>query len=123
MDDDRAAVFALLTAERAGTEAQAAALAADLDGIIAAASLGATDDEHDPEGTTIAYERAHVSSLLADAKVRLSDLDAALARLAAGDYGACATCGRPIAPERLAARPATTTCIDCAAAVGDRRRG
>ena len=32
----------------------------------------------------------------------------------AGIYGICETCGRPIAPERLAARPATRTCIDCA---------
>ena len=29
-------------------------------------------------------------------------------------YGICETCGRPIAPERLAARPAARTCIDCA---------
>jgi len=31
-----------------------------------------------------------------------------------GVYGICETCGRPIAPERLAARPAARTCIDCA---------
>jgi DnaK suppressor protein len=29
-------------------------------------------------------------------------------------YGICETCDRPIGAERLAARPAARTCIDCA---------
>jgi DnaK suppressor protein len=114
MDDERVALFARLTAEREDAVAQVAALAADLDGIIAAASLANIDDEHDPEGTTIAYERAHVASLRSDVEARLRGLDAALARLAAGDYGRCASCGKQISAERLTARPAATTCITCA---------
>ena len=46
---------------------------------------------------------------------RTHDVEAALARRDAGDYGRCENCGRPIAPGRLAARPAARTCIDCAA--------
>jgi DnaK suppressor protein len=103
-----------LVAERAETEAQAMTLAGDLDGIIAAAASGATDDEHDPEGATIAYERQHVASLLSDAQARLRELDHALAQLAAGSYGKCESCGEPIATERLAARPTASTCIACA---------
>ncbi|MFG1927272.1 TraR/DksA family transcriptional regulator [Cryptosporangium sp. NPDC048952] len=103
-----------LTEERADTAAQVSALSADLDGIIEAAAMSNTDDEHDPEGATIAYERAHTASLLASALARLDDLDRALARHAAGDYGRCESCGAPIAPERLAARPSTNVCIDCA---------
>ncbi|TQS45817.1 TraR/DksA family transcriptional regulator [Cryptosporangium phraense] len=113
MDDD---VLRALTEERADTVAQISALTRDLDGIIEAAAMVATDDEHDPEGTTIAYERAHTASLLSAAAGRLDDLDRALARHAAGDYGRCESCGGPIAPERLAARPSTSTCIACAAA-------
>ena len=107
-------VYRALTEERADTAAQIAALTADLDGIIEAAAMVATDDEHDPEGTTIAYERAHTASLLSGAVDRLAALDRALARYASGDYGRCESCGRAIAPERLAARPSTNVCIDCA---------
>lgn len=103
-----------LAAERADTIAQVSALTADLEGIIGAAAMSNTDDEHDPEGTTIAYERAHTASLLSSARGRLVELDRALARHAAGEYGRCETCGGPIAPERLAARPAASTCIGCA---------
>lgn len=114
-DATHARIVASLTAARADARAQATALAADLDGIIAAATSVATDDEHDPEGTTIAYERAQAAALLADAHARVRAIDAALARLAAGEYGRCGSCGGSIAPERLAARPATATCISCAA--------
>ncbi|MFI6799217.1 TraR/DksA C4-type zinc finger protein [Streptosporangium canum] len=30
-------------------------------------------------------------------------------------YGVCESCGRPIVVERLRARPAVCTCIECAA--------
>jgi len=116
MSDDADRIHRALTEERADTAAQISALTADLDGIIEAAAMVATDDEHDPEGTTIAYERAHTAALLAAAVTRLGDLDRALARHAAGDYGRCEACGGPIAPDRLAARPAATTCIACASA-------
>ena len=34
-------------------------------------------------------------------------------RKAAGQYGICAECGRPIPKARLAARPHATLCIEC----------
>ncbi|WP_017669140.1 TraR/DksA family transcriptional regulator [Sandarakinorhabdus sp. AAP62] len=40
---------------------------------------------------------------------------AALARIEAGHYGECETCGGEIAPARLAALPTATRCIKCAA--------
>ena len=43
----------------------------------------------------------------------LALVDAALARLDAGAYGPCQSCGRPIAPERLEAIPWAALCIDC----------
>jgi DnaK suppressor protein len=53
-------------------------------------------------------------ALLEQARRRLADVDAAVTAVEGGTYGRCETCGRPIAPERLAARPAARTCIDCA---------
>jgi RNA polymerase-binding transcription factor DksA len=112
---ERAAVGNLLSAQRVSTTAQIAALTRDLSRLFEASTSVATDDEHDPEGTTIAFERAQVTALLSRARDRLIDLDRALERLHAGDYGSCERCGQPIAPERLAARPAARTCISCAA--------
>ena len=103
-----------LLAERAAALAQVDALTREFDGLVAASQASNADDEHDPEGATIAFERQQVVALLEQARRRLADVDAALARRAAGDYGICETCGRPIAPERLAARPSARTCIDCA---------
>jgi RNA polymerase-binding protein DksA len=48
----------------------------------------------------------------------LAEVEAALARLDDGTYGACARCGRPIAPERLEALPWAAQCIDCQRLVG-----
>lgn len=95
----------------------------DLEGqyaaIVEAQALTSHDDEHDPEGTTIAFERASVQGLLDGARREVEALDRAAERLAAGTYGRCARCGRDIAAERLEALPAATTCIACTSA----RRG
>ncbi|MFI0350201.1 TraR/DksA family transcriptional regulator [Actinomadura sp. 9N407] len=73
------------------------------------------DDEHDPEGATIAFERSRVESALHQARGHLADLDRAVERLRDGTYGTCERCGGPIAAARLVARPAARTCITCAA--------
>lgn len=48
----------------------------------------------------------------------LARVDAALARIASGDFGFCIACDEPISEKRLRLDPAIPTCIDCAA--GDR---
>jgi DnaK suppressor protein len=108
----------VLAAERTEAIAAISALARDFDGIIDAAYAVATDDEHDPEGATIAFERAQVAALLERARRRLASIDLALARIADGSYGTCESCGQPIPAGRLAARPAARSCIGCAAAAG-----
>lgn len=105
---------AALTADRTGTAERIAALTADLETIMEASRLVATDDEHDPEGSTIAFERSQTTTFLDDARKHLADLDSALQRLEADDYGRCEVCGNPIAAGRLVARPTARTCIDCA---------
>jgi DnaK suppressor protein len=103
-----------LLAEREAARAQIEALTREFDSVVDASRSSNADDEHDPEGATIAFERQQVVALLDQARRRLADVEAALARRESGAYGICETCGRPIAPERLAARPAARTCIDCA---------
>lgn len=112
--DAVASVAARLRAERLAAAEQVARLAADLGEIIGASIGVATDDEHDPEGATIAFERAQTSAILDQARARLADLDLAAERLRAGTYFACERCGGPIAADRLVARPASRTCIACA---------
>jgi DnaK suppressor protein len=111
---NRDAQARLLAAEKANAAEQVASLTDDLDRLIQSSAGTNADDEHDPEGTTIAFERAQLAALLDGARRRLADLDRAAARLAAGSYGCCESCGEPISPDRLAARPTTTSCVRCA---------
>lgn len=46
------------------------------------------------------------------------EVQAALARLAAGTYGVCTSCGEDIAPQRLSVAPAARMCMACATAAG-----
>ena len=81
---------------------------------MAASADSNADDEHDPEGATLAFERAQTAALLDRVEARIAGLDRALARLAAGTYGRCVRCGEPIGPARLTARPDAETCLRCA---------
>jgi DnaK suppressor protein len=44
---------------------------------------------------------------------RLHIIEAALARIQAGDFGFCIICDEQIPPQRLAFDPAVACCIDC----------
>ncbi|MEU2620287.1 TraR/DksA C4-type zinc finger protein [Streptomyces sp. NPDC007157] len=105
---------ALLAADRVATLRQISALGREFEGIVEANALVAIDDEHDPEGASTAFERAHVIALLSQSREHLNDLDRALERLERGDYGRCEQCGEPIPTERLEVRPAAKTCVRCA---------
>jgi RNA polymerase-binding transcription factor DksA len=104
----------LLLAQRARAQGRAAALGRELAGIADAASQPGTDDEHDPEGATLAFEREHTAALLAQTCEQVAEIDAAITRLDDGTYGRCVRCGQPVGQERLAARPAAATCVRCA---------
>jgi DnaK suppressor protein len=99
---------------RATTIGRAASLASSFEGIVEATRDVATDDEHDPEGHTIAWERQQVAALLDETKHALAAIEAAMQRLNVGQYGMCTNCGLAIATERLDALPATPTCVNCA---------
>jgi RNA polymerase-binding protein DksA len=104
-----------LEADRAAALDRLAGLERELTAIVESARAANADDEHDPEGATIAFEREHTAALAGQTRRHLGEIDAALRRLDDGSYGTCTRCGLPIAAERLAARPAADTCIACAA--------
>ncbi len=119
---DRVQLRAILEAERRRTSEQVEALSADLETIIEGSAVAPPDDEHDPEGATIGFERAQVASLLDRARSRLVELDRAKERLAAGTYGSCQSCGGAIELERLTAHPTALTCVQCARGLTRRLR-
>jgi DnaK suppressor protein len=108
-----AAQRARLLALQRRTLERLAALEREHARIVEATELANTDDEHDPEGATIAFERAQVAELRRSATLELTAIDAALARVEAGTFGTCAACGGVIPPERLEARPTTDRCVAC----------
>jgi len=106
-----------LAADRDQTLDRLAELEREFAAIVTSASEGSSggDDEHDPEGATVAFERQHIAALAADARDRLAAIDAAVAKIDSGVYEICDMCGGEIGEERLAARPASLICVRCAA--------
>ncbi len=106
---------AILESARRSAMERVGTVRAELDGLAGDAEDANGDDEHDPEGSTLAYERARVAALLAEAESNLDDLDRALVKVASGNYAICERCGADIGAERLEALPAARTCFTCAA--------
>lgn len=72
-----------------------------------------TLDNHLGETATATLGREIDYTLGENSTEVLTQIDAALARIAAGTYGTCSNCGREIAPQRLEAYPWASLCIDC----------
>lgn len=107
---------------RAAAVARAAALEVQVEALAEQQALTTHDDEHDPEGVTIGFERAQLLGLLRGARDEIAALDRAAGRLREGTYGRCAHCGAAIPDVRLEALPATDTCLTCADLHRRRRR-
>ncbi|HET8957640.1 MAG TPA: TraR/DksA C4-type zinc finger protein [Microcella sp.] len=103
-----------LARRRAELTARVDSLRGELDAVQRLRSENSDDDEHDPEGATTSQLWSQSAGLLESALRELDDLDTALRRLDAGEYGVCQRCGRAIDPARLEARPDAALCIDCA---------
>ncbi|CAI3798026.1 TraR/DksA family transcriptional regulator [Pseudarthrobacter sp. MM222] len=101
----------LLDEERLRKLALLPALRRDITSVNAARQDSNVDDEHDPEGATIAFELSQAAALLEQSTAGLAHIDAALARIDAGRYGICEVCGEEIGEGRLEARPWTPYCI------------
>jgi DnaK suppressor protein len=98
--------------------AEAAELRADIDRAESdiASRLGdavgdAGDDQADVGAKT--FEREHELALTHNARDLLVQSDRALARIEAGTYGTCESCGEPIGKARLQAFPRATLCVTC----------
>ena len=107
-----------LTAQRDQTVGTIAQLDREVRDVQTSRLDSPTDDEHDPEGSTLAFEQSQSSALLTQARERLHLVDRALTRLDAHEYGSCDVCTQPIGFARLTARPYTQHCIRCAAEYG-----
>lgn len=89
-------------------------LEAGIEDMRAARSLTFTDDEHDPEGSTVSLDQARDAALLSRTERALAELLAARERLLAGGFGRCEQCGADIPRERLLVRPEARLCVPCA---------
>ena len=105
-----------VAADRDETLDRLAELEREFAAIVTSAREGSAggDDEHDPEGATVAFERQHIAALAAQAREHLAAIDTALTKIDAGIYEICDMCGGEIGEERLAARPASLICVRCA---------
>ena len=112
---DIQSLMEIVAAEQDRTARQIASLEAVVAAIIDGSELVSTDDEHDPEGATIAYERAQASALLRQARADRDALVDTRRQLEQGQRVVCAVCGRDIDLERVAALPTTARCVVCAA--------
>jgi DnaK suppressor protein len=70
-------------------------------------------DQHMADTATETVDREIAYTLGEHDERLLTAIDQALARIDAGTYGRCESCGAQIGPERLEAMPWTTLCIDC----------
>jgi RNA polymerase-binding transcription factor DksA len=97
---------AALLEERATYTRSATRLKAEADELAAEREPGDVQfDEESGEGDTIAVERERDLALSAQALETITEIDAALERLAEGTYGICEVSGEPIPQERLEAIP------------------
>jgi DnaK suppressor protein len=73
--------------------------------------------ERDPEfeeGAQSEHEQFTLSRLTETQRHEILQIDAALARIEAGEYGVCRDCGGEIDPRRLQALPYAVLCTECA---------
>jgi RNA polymerase-binding protein DksA len=73
---------------------------------------GRGSDNHLGDMATITFDRELDEGLEEGAQQTLAQIERALQKIEDGTYGTCERCGKPIAEERLRARPWATLCID-----------
>ncbi len=107
------AQYDLLIAERDALLGQASRLEDEANSLIEDNEMGDVQfDDESGEGDTMVVERERDLALSAQARQTIADIDAALARLAAGTYGYSVVSGKPIPRERLEAIPWATVLVE-----------
>ena len=106
-----------IDAIRTDLEAARARLVEQMDELGATPSGDLRDDVNYGDGFADAAattaERTERLGLIESLKGQLDQVDLALAKVADGTYGTCSSCGEPIPPARLEARPESTLCVAC----------
>ncbi len=100
-----------LTEEAAELQAEINKAESDIADRLGDSVSDAGDDQADAGAK--AYEREHELSLTYKARELLTQTERALARIEAGTYGSCESCGEPIGKARLRAFPRATLCVSC----------
>ncbi|MEN3313815.1 MAG: DnaK suppressor protein [Acidimicrobiaceae bacterium] len=119
-----------LAAQNRELSARRQSYVADLDRLSAAAQdlvdgRGATemaDEDGFGEVDTVNVEREQLLVVAGEVRARIDEIDLAMERMAAGSYGICDDCHRPIAEARLEAMPEAQRCVGCKSAGILRRR-
>jgi DnaK suppressor protein len=119
-----------LAAQRRELEARRASYLADVDRSTATAleltEDGANQDMADEdgfgEGDTLNVERDRLLLVAAEAQAKVAEIDAAITRVDAGNYGLCEACGKPIPEARLEVVPEATLCVSCKTGASLRRK-
>ncbi len=103
----------LLAAERQSLVGQADRLEDEANSLIEDGEMGDVQfDDESGEGDTMVVERERDLALSAQARQTVSDIDAAIERLAVGTYGYSLVSGKPIPRERLEAIPWATELVE-----------
>ena len=106
---------------REALEGRRAELQAEIDQMdVELRSIGADQEDekgglgnHLAEDGSNVMEAERLTTISADLRDILAQVNAALERMDDGTYGTCQRCGKPINPERLEAFPYVAFCIDC----------
>lgn len=104
----------LLMEERDSYTKQAEELKAEADSLALEHEPGDVQfDEEGGEGGTSNVDRELDLVLSAQARGAVVEIDRALAKIEAGNYGTCEQCGQPIPEARLKALPYAALCVGC----------
>jgi DnaK suppressor protein len=103
---------ALLSSLRTQLTEERDRLATQIRSFGAGGDAGPAFDDNFADSGQVAAEQGENKVLAGQLQEQLDELDHALAKLDAGEYGTCEVCGNPIAEPRLEAMPATRYCID-----------
>jgi RNA polymerase-binding transcription factor DksA len=102
-----------LIAERVALTGQATRLEDEANSLIEDGEMGDVQfDDESGEGDTMVVERERDLALSAQARQTVSEIDAALERMALGTYGYSVVSGAPIPRERLEAIPWATVLVE-----------
>jgi RNA polymerase-binding transcription factor DksA len=110
-DEELAELEADLRAEVDRLRADVASAEQALGDLLRESGTGAGDDQADTSSKN--FEREHEMAIANNARDMLVQSERALARIAAGTYGECESCGQAVGKARLQVFPRATLCKDC----------